>query len=45
MVKRVGKPTNYDKLAQNLGISPPTSKAWVELLEKLYLPFDLKPTR
>jgi predicted AAA+ superfamily ATPase len=41
--ERVGKPTNYDNLAQNLGISPPTAKAWVELLEKLYLVFLLPP--
>ena len=41
--ERVGKPTNYDNLAQNLGVSPPTSKAWVELLEKLYLVFLLPP--
>src|SRR3569833_543941 len=41
--ERVGKPTNYDNLAQNLGISPTTSKAWVELLEKLYLVFLLPP--
>jgi uncharacterized protein len=41
--ERVGKPTNYDNLAKNLGVSPPTSKAWVELLEKLYLVFLLPP--
>jgi predicted AAA+ superfamily ATPase len=41
--ERVGKPTNYGNLAQNLGISPPTSKAWVELLEELYLVFLLPP--
>ena len=41
--ERVGKPTNYDNLAQGLAISPPTSKAWVELLEKLYLVFLLPP--
>jgi uncharacterized protein len=41
--ERVGKPTNYDNLAQNLSISPPTAKAWVELLEKLYLVFLLPP--
>jgi uncharacterized protein len=41
--ERVGKPTNYDNLAQSLGISPPTSKAWVELLEKLYVVFLLPP--
>jgi len=41
--ERVGKPTNYDNLAQSLSISPPTAKAWVELLEKLYLVFLLPP--
>jgi hypothetical protein len=41
--ERVGKPTHYDNLAQSLGISPPTAKAWVELLEKLYLIFLLPP--
>lgn len=40
---RVGKPTNYDNLAQSLGISAPTAKAWVELLEKLYVVFLLPP--
>ena len=41
--ERVGKPTNYDNLAQSLGISAPTAKSWVELLEKLYLVFLLPP--
>lgn len=40
---RVGQPTNYDSLAQRLGISPPTAKAWVELIEKLYVVFLLPP--
>ena len=40
---RVGKPVNFDNLAQSLGISPPTSKAWVELLEILYVIFLLPP--
>jgi len=35
--ERVGKPVNYDNLAQSLSISPPTAKSWVELLEKLYI--------
>jgi len=39
----VGKPVNYDNLAQTLGISPPTAKSWVELLEKLYVIFLLPP--
>src|SRR5882762_7334573 len=41
--ERVGKPVNYDNLAQSLSISPPTAKSWVELLEKLYVIFLLPP--
>jgi predicted AAA+ superfamily ATPase len=41
--ERVGRPTNYDNLAQSLGISPPTAKSWIELLEKLYVVFLLPP--
>ena len=41
--ERVGSAVNYDNLAQSLGVSPPTAKAWVELLEKLYLVFLLPP--
>ena len=39
----VGKPVKYDGLARNLGVSPPTVRSWVELLEKLYLVFLLPP--
>jgi predicted AAA+ superfamily ATPase len=39
----VGRPVNYDNLAQSLGISPPTAKSWVELLEKLYIVFLVPP--
>ncbi|MBI4474404.1 MAG: ATP-binding protein, partial [Acidobacteria bacterium] len=39
--ERVGKPVNYDNLARDLGISPPTAKNWVDLLEKLYVVFLL----
>jgi uncharacterized protein len=41
--ERVGKPVNYENLAQSLSISPPTAKSWVELLEKLYMIFLLPP--
>ncbi len=41
--ERVGKPVNYDNLAQTLGVSPPTARSWVELLEKLYVVFLLPP--
>jgi predicted AAA+ superfamily ATPase len=39
----VGNPVRYDNLAQDLGISPPTARSWIELLEKLYLVFLLPP--
>jgi hypothetical protein len=41
--ERVGKPTNFDNLAQSLGVSAPTARSWVELLEKLYVIFLLPP--
>jgi len=41
--ERVGKPIHYDNLANDLGISPPTAKNWVSLLEKLYIVFLLRP--
>jgi predicted AAA+ superfamily ATPase len=41
--ERVGKPVSYDNLAQTLGISPPTVRNWIGLLEKLYLVFLLPP--
>jgi predicted AAA+ superfamily ATPase len=41
--ERVGKPVNYDNLARDLGISPPTARNWVELLEKLYVVFLIQP--
>jgi uncharacterized protein len=34
---------SYDNLARTLGISPPTVRNWVGLLEKLYLVFLLPP--
>lgn len=41
--ERVGKPVNYDNLAHDLGISAPTAKNWIDLLEKLYVVFLLQP--
>lgn len=41
--ERVGKPVSYASLAQDLGVSAPTVKNWVELLEKLYIVFLLPP--
>ena len=41
--ERVGKPVNYDSLAKDLGISAPTVKNWIDLLEKLYVVFLLPP--
>jgi len=41
--ERVGKPVNYSSLAQDLGVSAPTVKNWIDLLEKLYIVFLLPP--
>jgi len=41
--ERVGQAVSYDGLAKTLGISPPTVKNWVGLLEKLYIVFLLPP--
>lgn len=41
--ERVGQPVSYDSLARTLGISPPTVKNWVGLLEKLYIVFLMPP--
>ena len=39
----VGKPVNYDSLARDLGISPPTVRNWITLLENLYIVFLIPP--
>lgn len=39
----VGKPVKYDGLAQTLGVSAPTVKNWIDLLERLYIIFLLPP--
>jgi len=41
--ERVGKPVSYASLAQDLGVSAPTVKNWVDLLEKLYIVFLVPP--
>jgi uncharacterized protein len=41
--ERVGKPVQYDSLAQDLLCSPPTVKKWIGILEQLYLIFLLRP--
>ena len=41
--ERVGSTLNYDNLAKDLSVSPPTAKAWVELLERLYVIFLVYP--
>lgn len=41
--ERVGKPVNYDNLAQDLGIAAPTARTWITLLENLYIVFLLRP--
>lgn len=40
---RVGGQVTYSNLAQDISVSPPTVKSWIDLLEKLYLIFLLRP--
>jgi predicted AAA+ superfamily ATPase len=40
---RVGGTINYSNLASDVGVSAPTIKKWVELLERLYVLFLLHP--
>jgi predicted AAA+ superfamily ATPase len=41
--ERVGKGLNYANLAQDIGVSPPTVKQWISVLERLYIIFVIKP--
>ena len=41
--ERVGGTINYSHLAADIGISPPTVKKWIELLERLYVIFIVYP--
>ncbi len=41
--ERVGSGISFTNLAQDIGVSPPTIKSWIELLERLYLIFIVPP--
>lgn len=41
--ERVGGQITYSNLASDLGVSAPTVKSWILLLEKVYLVFLLRP--
>ncbi len=41
--ERVGSAISYANLAGDLGVSPATVKSWVEILEKLYIIFLVRP--
>jgi uncharacterized protein len=41
--ERVGGGLNISNLAEDLSVSAPTVKSWIELLEKLYLIFKVTP--
>jgi predicted AAA+ superfamily ATPase len=41
--ERVGGPISLANLAQDLSVSAPTVRSWIEILERLYLVFRLQP--
>lgn len=43
LTERVGGPIVYSNLAEALQVAPKTIKAWVELLERLYIGFLIRP--
>ncbi len=40
---RVGRLISYANLANDLEISPKTAKSWIEILERMYLVFSVRP--
>jgi uncharacterized protein len=40
---RVGSPISYRSISEDLSVSPPTVKNWIDLLEKLYVIFRVQP--
>ena len=40
---RVGSPISYRSISEDLSVSPPTVKSWIELLERLYVIFKVQP--
>jgi len=43
MDHRVGSPVALSNLAEDLQISPKTAKAWLEVLERVYFVFCVRP--
>lgn len=41
--ERVGSPVSYSSLARDLLVSPNTVKAWIDLLERLFVVFVVRP--
>jgi predicted AAA+ superfamily ATPase len=41
--QRVGSPITVSNLASDLQISPKTAKSWIEVLERMYLVFSVRP--
>ena len=41
--RRVGSPVVLSNIARDLEISPKTAKAWLEVLERMYLVFSVRP--
>lgn len=40
---RVGSPISYRSISEDLSVSPPTVKSWIDLLERLYVIFRVQP--
>ena len=40
---RVGSTINFENLSSELGVSSPTVKQWIEVLERLYIVFKVSP--
>jgi predicted AAA+ superfamily ATPase len=43
LASQVGSPISYQSLAEDVGVSPPTIKRWIGVLESIYVIFTIQP--
>jgi hypothetical protein len=43
LTQRVGSPVSYSSLAEDLSVAPKTVKNWIDILESLYVIFQVRP--